>query len=110
MDEPTYDWYDVNHLLESKTDHLKAKRTSEYCVLIKSRDQSTCPCEAFICKDILAVDDNFDIELSLPQSALKWIPDLTNGSDFIWLVVEPRNLSFSITDFNPGITLSLIHI
>ena len=106
MDEPTYDWYDVNHLLESKTDHLKVKRTSEYCVLIKSRDQSTCPCEAFICKDILAVDDNFDIELSLPQSALKWIPDLTNGSDFIWLVVEPRNLSFSITDFNPGITYS----
>ena len=103
---PIYQWYDANHLLEPTMDFLKVVRTSEYCVHIKNEDKSGCQCEAYICKDIPAVDDNFDIELSLPQRKLKWVPHLSEDSFFLWFAMEQLDLSFKIIGFDHGIDYS----
>jgi len=106
FDTPHYQWYDGTQKIGLDQDYLKVLWTSEICVHIQSADKSGCQCEAYVCKNVPAVDDNFDIELKLPKRTLKWIPQLSNKSDFLWMITEPVNLSLSITGFDSGVEYS----
>ncbi len=96
------------HKKGSGKDHLTGVPASDYyCVHITSFKNKKCKCEAYICTEIPTIDEEFDIEVQVPDLKLEWIPALSKHSEFLFMAINPALITMKIVDFDPDITYDL---